>query len=159
MAGDWDAVARVDALLTALKLAPEIRAASLATGQAMLRAAREVFPGSALERYTALAGAGRAPGNAAAAFGCVAADLGLPVPVAVLAFLWTVASGLTAVATRLVPLGAIAAQRRLRELAPAIAAAAGDATGRGEDDLGASALSEDVAALRHANLYSRLCIS
>jgi hypothetical protein len=30
---------------------------------------------------------------------------------------------------------------------------------RAEDELAASALSQDIAALRHANLYSRLCIS
>src|SRR5216684_3463683 len=53
-AGDWDAVLRIDRLLTALKLAPEVRAASRATGRATLRAAREVFPGPAVENYAAL---------------------------------------------------------------------------------------------------------
>lgn len=157
--GDWEAVARVDALLTALKLAPEIRAASLATGQAALRAAREVFPGAALDRYAALLAARRARGNAAAVFGCVAADLQVPVPVSVLAYLWMVASGLTAVATRLVPLGAIAAQRALRAREPRIRAAAARAEALGEDELAATAVAQDIAALRHARLYSRLCIS
>ncbi len=157
--GDWQAVARIDERLTALKLAPEIRAASLATGHAALRAAREVFPGPALLRYATLAAADRARGNAATVFGCIAADIPLEPRVAVLAFLWTAASNLAAVATRLVPLGAIAAQRRLRELAPAIVTAADEAAGRGEDELAASAPSQEIAAFRHANLYSRLCIS
>src|SRR5260370_32291542 len=66
----------------------------------------------------------RAPGNAAAVFACVAADLKIEASVSVLAFLWSVASSLTAVATRIVPLGGIAAQRCLRELGPAVRGAA-----------------------------------
>ena len=156
---DWDAVVRIDRLLTALKLAPEIQAASLSTGQAALRAAREVFPGALLGRYAGLFGEHRARGNAAAVFGCVAADLKVPAQVAVLAFLWGVASGLTAVATRLVPLGGIAAQRLLREMQPRIRDAALHAEARREHELGSSAIAQDIAALRHARLYSRLYIS
>jgi urease accessory protein len=157
--GDWDAVARIDGLLTALKLAPEIRAASLTTGRALLRAAREVFPGPAVGDYAILCSDGRAHGHAASVIGCVTADLKLPASVSVLAFLWTVASGLTAVATRLVPLGGIGAQRLLRELGPRIRHAAGRAEALREHELAASAIAQDIAALRHARLYSRLCIS
>src|SRR5260370_22744773 len=46
-AGDWDAVLRVDRLLTALKLAPEGRAASRPTRRAPLPPARHVLPGPA----------------------------------------------------------------------------------------------------------------
>ena len=157
--GDWAAVVRVDLLLTALKLAPETRAASLATGQAALRAAREVFPGPALAQCAALVTERRARGNAATVFGCVAADLEVATTTAVLAFLWGLASALTAVATRLVPLGGIAAQRLLRELGPRIRAAAVGAEARPEPELAASAIAQDIAALRHARLYSRLYIS
>lgn len=157
--GDWDAVVRLDGVLSALKLAPEIRAASLGTGQATLRAAREVFPGAALDRYATRLAERRARGNAAVVFGCIAADLGVPVAVSVLAYLWAVASGLTAVATRLVPLGAIAAQRALREREPRIRETAARAETLAEDELGASAVAQDIAALRHARLYSRLYIS
>lgn len=157
--GEWEAVTRIDGLLTALKLAPEIRAASVATGQAALRAAREVFPGPALDRYTALLVDRRARGNAAVVFGCVAADLKIPPHTSVLAFLWGLASALTAVATRLVPLGGIAAQRLLRELQPRIRDAAVRAETLGEHELAASALAQEIAALRHQWLYSRLYIS
>ena len=158
-AGDWDAVLRIDRLLTALKLAPEVRAASRATGRATLRAAREIFPGPALENYGGLMDDRRAPGNAAAVFACIAADLKIEASVSVLAFLWSVASSLTAVATRIVPLGGIAAQRCLRELGPAVRGAALRAEAARESELSASAVAQDIAALRHARLYSRLCIS
>lgn len=72
--GDWDGVTRIDRLLTALKLAPEVRRASLGTGQAMLRAAREVFGGEATRRYGELVTRGAAFGNAAVVFASVAAD-------------------------------------------------------------------------------------
>jgi urease accessory protein len=157
--GDWETVARVDGLLTALKLAPEVRAASLAIGQAAVRAAREVFPGPALGRYTALLADRRARGNAAVVFGCVAADLRVSARVSVLAFLWGLASALTGVATRLVPLGGIAAQRLLRELQPCIRDAAGSAEARREHELAAATLGQDIAAFRHQRLYSRLYIS
>jgi len=149
----------VDRLLTALKLAPEVQAASTSTGQAALRAAREAFPGPALGHYATLLAERRARGNAAAVFGCIAADLKLPPSVSVLAYLWGVASALTAVATRLVPLGGIAAQRVLRELQPRIRAAAIRAEARQEAELGGSALAQEIAALRQARLYSRLYIS
>ena len=158
-AGDWDAVLRIDRLLTDLKLTPEVRTASLTTGQAALRAAREVFPGPALENYAALIAGRRAPGNAAATFGCVTADLKVAPSSAVLVFLWGVASSLTAVATRLVPLGAIAAQRRLRELGPGLRDVAARAEALREHELHTAAAGQDVATLRHARLYSRLCIS
>jgi urease accessory protein len=157
--GDWDAALRLDRLLTSLKLAPEVRAASQATGRAILRAAREVFPGPAIENFAALVDEREAPGNAATVFACVAADLKIDAPVSVLAFLWSAASALTAVATRLVPLGGVAAQRCLRELGASIHAAATSAAARGEHELCASAVAQDIAALRHARLYSRLCIS
>jgi len=157
--GDWDAVTRIDILLTALKLAPEIRTASLTTGRAALRAAREIFPGPAVESYAALLGGRHAPGNLAAVFGCVTANLKIASSASVLAFLWGAASSLTAVATRLVPLGAVAAQRRLRELSPCVRDAATIADSLGEHELHASAVAQDIAALRYAWLYSRLCIS
>jgi urease accessory protein len=157
--GDWDAVLRIDGLLTALKLAPEVRAASRSTGRATLRAAREVFPGPAIENYANLVDDGQGPGNAAAVFACVAADLKIDPLVSVLTFLWSAASALTAVATRLVPLGGVAAQRHLHELRGAIHAAATRAAVLGEHELCASAVAQDIAALRHARLYSRLCVS
>jgi urease accessory protein UreF len=58
-----------------------------------------------------------------------------------------------------VPLGGVAAQRCLRELGGSIHAAAARAAARGEHELCASAVAQDIAALRHARLYSRLCIS
>jgi len=158
-AGDWDTVVRIDRLLTALKLAPEIRAASLATGQATLRAARDVFPGPAVESYGALLAERQAVGNVAAVYGCIAAGLKVAPPVSVLAFLWGVAASLTAVATRLVPLGGIAAQQRLRELGPRLREVAASAETLREHELCASAIGEEIAALRHARLYSRLYIS
>jgi urease accessory protein len=157
--GDWDAVVRVDRLLTALKLPPEVQTASLATGQAMLRSARAIFSGEAVGRYATLLGDRQARGNTAAVFGCIAADLTVSTSVAILAFLWSVASGLTAVATRLVPLGATVAQRVLYESQPRIRDAARRAETRREHELAASAIAQDIAALRHPRLYSRLFMS
>jgi len=157
--GDWDAVTRIDTLLTALKLAPEIRTASLTTGRAALRAAREIFPGSSVESYAVLLDGRHALGNLATVFGCVAANLKIVSSASALAFLWGTASSLTGVATRLVPLGAVAAQRRLRELSTCIRDAAMAADSLGEHELHASAVAQDISALRHARLYSRLCIS
>lgn len=159
MAGDWDGVARIDGVLSALKLAPEVRTASLTTGHSALRSAREIFPGPAVENYAALLAEGRVRGNLAAVFGCVTTDLKMEPSLSVLAFLWGAASSLTGVATRLVPLGGTAAQRRLRELAPCIRDCAARAEARRDHELHASAVGQDIAAFRHQRLYSRLCIS
>jgi urease accessory protein len=159
IAADWDAVIRIDRLLTALKLAPEVREASCAVGRSALRAAREVFPGPAVESYSTLLRDGGARGNMATVFACVAVDLKLDTPVSVLAYLWSAAASLTTVATRLVPLGGVAAQRCLRELSPTIHTAAARADTTLEEEIGSSTIAQDIAALRHARLYSRLCIS
>jgi urease accessory protein len=158
-AGDWSAVGRLDGLLVALKLAPEVRGASLSTGQALLRVARDVLPGERVERYAACLARGDARGNAAVVFACAAADLELPSRVAILAYLWGVAASVTGVATRLIPLGATAAQRVLREAQPVVQEAAARAELRGEAELGGWAIAQDIAALRHERLYSRLCMS
>jgi urease accessory protein len=74
---DGDGLAHLDVLLTAMKLVREGRTASLKTGHALLRVAREVFPDEALDRYAASVAAGQAQGHFAVTFGCVTATLGL----------------------------------------------------------------------------------
>ena len=155
----WDPVIRLDRTLTALKLSREPRAASLKTGRALLRAAVEVFRTATLERYASLVASSEARGNLAVAFGCVTGSAGVTAEVGVLAFLASSVTSLTAVATRLIPLSATAAQRLVREFQEDITRASLYALARREDQLASSVPAIDIACMRHERLYSRLYMS
>jgi len=155
----WEPVVRLDRTLTALKVAREPRAASLKTGRALLRVATEVFRTDILERYAALVASGEARGNLAVAFGCVMGSATVSAEVAVLAFLTSSVTSLTAVATRLIPLSPTAAQRLVREFHEDITRATLGAVARREDQLASSVPAIDIAAMRHERLYSRLYMS
>jgi urease accessory protein len=92
-------------------------------------------------------------------FGCVTATLGLAAELGVMAFLWTSLSSLTAVATRLVPLGPTEGQKLLRGMHSEIAEATRRAAALTADELTSSVPAIDIAGMRHERLYSRLYMS
>lgn len=153
------ALAELDESLTALKLARESREASLKMGDAFLRAAGDAFGGERLAAYGEAVRAGLCVGHYATAFGVAAADAGVSVPQAVLAFLFGSYSNVVAVAARLIPLGQLDTHRILARSRPHLVRCARVSLDTKLADLGAATVCLDLAAMRHERLYSRLCIS
>lgn len=126
------------------------REASLALGQALLRAAGAVLDGEAEETvgWAVRVLDGRAP--RATSFGAVAAAAGATVDDAAGAYGWTVLSGMASAAVRLGLVGSIPAQGALRRALAEPPAVVPDA--------GWTALSPllDIAAMRHETLAPRL---
>ena len=159
LADDWQAVAEIDNVLTALKLGKESRAASLSTGDAFIRAVADAFAGDRLERLKGAIRDGRCAGHYATAFGVGMADAGINESDAVLAFLQSSLSSLVAVAARIIPLGQFETQRILANARPMLGDCTRIALTTAMDDMGSSFAMLDMASMRHEQLYSRLCIS
>ncbi|KAB0679285.1 urease accessory protein UreF [Aureimonas leprariae] len=85
-----------------------------------------------------------------------AARSGIPLGQALVAFAGAFAANLVSAAVRLVPLGQTGATLILRELEPAILAAAARAAASSPYDLGSAATLSDIAAMRHETLRTRL---
>jgi urease accessory protein len=155
-AADWAQLERLDRTLTAMKAARELREASVKMGQGLLRLARQVWPGPALEQLEALRRHGRALGHQAVVLGVLGHALGLPEPAIVEAAGYQWLSGTIASALRLLPLGQTAGQRLLAELLRHLPAIAADVGRQGWDDLASGAPELEIRAMQHETLYSRL---
>jgi urease accessory protein len=156
---DLTTLAKVDEMLTALKLTRETREASIKVGNAFLRTVSSTFGFPSVDRYRRATAEGRCAGHHATAFGVAAADAGVSATEALIAFLHSALYGVVAVAARIMPLGQLDAQRVLAGSWPLIIDCAKTALVLGLDDLSVPATALDVASMRHERLYSRLCMS
>lgn len=156
---DVGALAEIDEVLSALKVPRESAEASVTTGTAFIRAAGSAFGGRHLSAYQGAIADGRSTGHAATAFGVAAADAGIPVEQAVLAFLQSSFANLVGVVGRLVPLGQLDLQRVLADARTSIRTAARAARTASLDDASSATAFLDIASMQHERLYTRLCIS
>ena len=156
---DFSRLAAVDEVLTALKLTRETREASVKIGHAFLRTVSSTFGWEGVARYRRATLDGCCAGHYATAFGVAAAEAGVSATEALLAFLHAALSGVVSVATRIVPLGQLDAQRVLAGAWPQIDQCAATALDLDLDHLSAPAAVLDIASMRHERLYSRLCMS
>jgi urease accessory protein len=156
---DLTKLAELDEALTALKLTRETREASIKIGRAFLRTVSSTFGWERIARYHRATAEGRCVGHYATAFGVAAADAGVSATEALLAFFHSALYGILGVATRLVPLGQLDAQRVLAGSWPQIVECAKVASAFDLGDLAVSATFLDIASMRHERLYSRLCMS
>jgi urease accessory protein len=145
-----------DHLLAAYKVPRELRQESQHTGQAFLRAAMALEPAPLVQGFWAQVQHGVTPGHHALVFGLVAQHLGGDLESTLLAYLYTVLTGLVAAALRLVPLGQSEGQYLLHALAPL----SGDLIAQyGElppEEAWSSTPGLDIRSMQHERLYSRL---
>jgi urease accessory protein len=159
VAGDQEALIRVDRLVGALKLARETREASLKTGRATINAIRDIFQAPRVIAYEALVREGRCGGHQAVAFGIAAVDFDVSRQQAVLAFLQSSLMNIVSVAARLIPLGQVEAQRIVTRAWPLLQGCATIAQSRELRHFGSATAALDIAAMRHERLTTRLCMS
>jgi len=155
-AADWPQLGHLDQQLTAMKHARELREASLKMGQGLLRLARQVWPGPAVERLYALRQQETMAGHHALVLGLLGYELGWEERVIVEAAGYQWLSGMISAALRLLPMGQLAGQRVLTTLLPHLPAIADDIRRQGWDDLSSAAPEFDIRAMQHEALDSRL---
>jgi urease accessory protein len=153
---DWEQLERLDQQLTAMKHARELRKTSIKTGQGLLRLAKQVWPGSAVEHLYALQRQGKVLAHHALVLGVLGWELGWDEGVIVEAAGYQWLSGMVSAALRLLPLGQLAGQRLFSTLLTYLPAMAADIRQQGWDDLSSAAPEFDIRAMQHETLYSRL---
>ena len=153
-------ILHTDRLLSATKLARELRAASSATGKRFLMSVAALgIKDLTLAAFTEAVRSGETPGNLAVGYGVAAPALGLGVEEALYAYLYATVASLVAAGQKLIPLGGSAAQRALYESSGEMLRAAEISEGIGVDEMHAFAPVVDVYSMRHERQRVRLYIS
>jgi urease accessory protein len=149
----------LDHELASYKVPRELYQESQHTGQAFLRAAMALEPTPLLQAFWQQGRDGRTPGQHAVVFGLVGQGLECDLESTLLAYLYTVLTGLVAAALRLVPLGQSDGQRLLHELAPLSLALIAHYGACSPAESWSSTPGLDIRSMQHERLYSRLCRS
>ena len=158
-AGDLGLIAAADQRLTSVKLAREPRQASIRLGRQILAIARDTFDDEVAGAYLARVRAEELPGNQAVAMGLLKRALDIPAWEAVAGELHTFATTCAGAALRMSLIDHRQAQRVIRDLAPAIAAATDDAMDRGVAEIGGSTPFAEIMAMRHETAEIRLFVT
>jgi urease accessory protein len=140
-------------LAAALSPSKERHLETTAQGRAFLDVSRSVWPCPAIGRLLAAwDGAVAYP----VAVAVTAAGHGIPVALALNAYLYAASANLVSAGVRLIPLGQTDGQRVQAALEPVILAAAQRALATPLDGIGTAAFRADLASMRHETQYTRL---
>ncbi|MGE3989733.1 urease accessory protein UreF [Pseudorhodoplanes sp.] len=150
---DGEALRDVAELAAAFSPSKERHLETTAQGRAFIDAVHGAWPCDAIDMLgTVWDGAIAYP----VAVGTVCAGHGIPVEMALPAFLHAVAANWISAGVRLIPLGQTDGQRVLAVLEQVIAATASRAVKTSLDDIGGAAFRADLASMRHETQYTRL---
>jgi len=158
-AGSVAELCELDGWLTARKLSPGARAASVSCGQSLAALVPRLTDRAPATAYAGAVVAGESDGNLAVVHGTLAAALDIGATEAILIELRGVASGMLSAAVRLGALSALRAQALQRGLSPALEEAAGEALRLPREEARSTALELELASLRHRRRETRLFIS
>ena len=171
-ADDWEAIARLDALLVAQAVPLQVRRAGVTLGRRMLTIARLALEGTdggrLLSRYAALVDTGNTGGTGGSG-GCrshpaivlaiAGYALGAPPAAVTAAYLQSSVISLTQNAVRAIPLGQDAGQRAIASVRGDVRAAVRRIGGLDEMDLGAAAPGIEISQMRHERQRARMFMS
>ena len=171
-ADDWEAIARLDALLVAQAVPLQVRRAGVTMGRRMLTIARLALEGTdggrLLSRYAALVDTGNTGGTGGSG-GCrshpaivlaiAGYALGAPPAAVAAAYLQSSVISLTQNAVRAIPLGQDAGQRAIASVRGDVRAAVRRIGGLDEMDLGAAAPGIEISQMRHERQRARMFMS
>ncbi len=156
-ARDDAAMAAVAELAQACATSAERRLETTAQGAAFRRIARSTFGAHALAPLDAV---GDAELGYPVVFACLSARRGVPIELALSAFVHGAVANLVSAAQRLVPLGQTEAQRILHALRPGLARLVARAfalpDGDPLDQIGGATLVADLGTMAHETQYTRL---
>ncbi len=157
---DLEELLWVDRLLSATKLARELRQASASTGKRFLLGVAALgAEGGTLGAFLKAVRDGATPGNLAVGYGVVAPALGLGLGEVLHAYLYAGAASLVAAGQKLVPLGGSVAQRVLFGLGDSIGQAVEVSASMEVDEMHAFAPVIDARSMLHERQRTRLYIS
>lgn len=146
------AIERGDTMRATRELAGE----SIGQGEAFLETIRATWPQPRLDRLVEIAHDRQRRLAYPVAAGAVVAAHGVPVDIALPAYLHALAANLVSAGVRLIPLGQTDGQRAIAALESVVLRAAAAAQTRPRDDLGSAAPVIDWASTQHETQYTRL---
>lgn len=143
-------------LASAFRGTCEFALESAQQGVGCLSTLRRVWPDELLDRLSHFLAEQRVPAALSVVHGAASAKAGVPVDLALPAFLQSYVANLVTAAVRLVPLGQTDGQRSIAALEHAVFTAAEEAMVATVDDLGSAAFVVDLASMKHETQYTRL---
>lgn len=153
--GELESALKVDRELDALKIGRESRLASRQMGRQIMKvSAEQDLDNRLLRKFRRAIEDGRTPGHYPVSIGLTLAAGGWSRQETVAAYLYQTAQGLVSAAMKLLPVGQLEGQQVLAQLGTFIADLSAKA--RPQASLAAWSPAQDIYAMRHARLESRL---
>lgn len=154
--GNVDEIRRCDALLHAMKLPRELRAASLQMGRQLLQVATSLHPSSVAHALLDMLSRKEIHGHHPVIFGAHSGSIGMGLEHSLLTYLYSATSSLVSAGLRLIPIGHQDGQLAIEALKPLLARIAREVQSSGEPDISSFAPAIEIGAMQHEHLRTRL---
>jgi urease accessory protein len=148
---DFEALARWNMWLTAVRETEELRNSSLQMGRSLIQLLEKLQPDIKI-----ISDKVGAPINYAVAFGIATAYWHIDIQAALLGYLHSWVSNLVTAGVKLIPLGQTTGQLLLLNLQPLITSAVESVLKLEDDDLSCCSWGVSLASMQHETLYTRL---
>jgi urease accessory protein len=158
-AEDWEAVWQLDRLITVQNMARETREGTIRMGERMLQLGRDLYPSAVLDAYHERIKGKKSFGHPALVFAMIAQRLRVPLPTALLAYLYSTTATLIQNGVRGIPLGQTEGQRLVLELQAPLGQAVETILRLERDDFGVVSPGLEISQMRHEKLNIRLFMS
>jgi urease accessory protein len=155
-ADDDQALQEVAELADCYRATKEMALESGAQGTAFLTTVAETWTSPDFAHHAKILGSLGRPIAYAVAVAVAAADAGVPLRAALIAYFYAFAANLTSAGVRLIPLGQVAGQRIIEKLRGPVSAAAEAAMEIPLDDIGSAGALIDWTSMQHETQYTRL---
>ena len=155
-ATDYERLCEISELAAAFRGTSEFALESSQPAAACLAIFKKVWPDRTLDMLTEILCEREIPSALAVVLGVRLAAEGIPVNLALPAFLQSYIANLVTAGVRLVPLGQTDGQLAIAELERAVEAASAHAAAATIDELGSAAFMVDLASMAHETQYTRL---
>jgi urease accessory protein len=156
MEGNRARLVEIAELAAAFRGTSEFALESTQQASACSTTLRHVWPNHLLDWLSETLAGRQVPASLAVVLGVRSASQGIPLALALPAFLQSYIANLVTAAVRLIPLGQTDGQLAIAALEDAVLAACTHATNSTIDDLGSAAFMVDLASMAHETQYTRL---
>ena len=155
-ATDHEGLGEISELAAAFRGTSEFALESFQPAAACLTIFKKVWPAGTLNLLAEMLREKQVPPALAVVLGVRFAAEGIPITLALPAFLQSYVTNLITAGVRLVPLGQTDGQRAIAELERVVETASAHAASATIDDLGSAAFMVDLASMAHETQYTRL---
>lgn len=153
---DLETVIYYEKIIHSIKVVREFREGDIQMGRQLLKIARHLYSSEFVERYSQKIENNTIYGHHAVVYALTCNVLGIDIYSAILAYLYTIVSGIVGAGLRLIPLGQTEGQKTIETLKDFLSATASAIMGYGEQDIYTFAPGIEIMGMKHETLYTRL---